>query len=302
MESNFMRLMIFMGSLFLGVFVGLVLIALAGLLLKIPVLELQQVMSQTGTAGERSLTKLFLIINHLSFFIVPSILFVWFTQRWDFRDYLALKRWPSALTILLCLVFVLVAYPFIQKTFEWNAALPLPSWMLEMEKSANATIKQLLQMDHVGEFLLNIFVIGVMAGIGEELLFRGVLQKEFYRWFRNPHLAIWLAAILFSGMHFQFVGFIPRMLLGALLGYMYWFTRNLWVPILIHFINNALPVVTLYVAGKDLTDLGTNPDSASPIWLALLSLLATLGLGYYIFISHKPTADESFPDLKDPQP
>lgn len=304
MESNFTRLMIFIGALFLGVFMGLVLTALLGLSMGIPVMELQEAVSSTATAAERTNTKLFLIINHLSFFILPAVFFGLFTQRWDYQDYFAIRRWPSVKTIALGFLLVMIAYPFVQKSYEWNALLPMPAWMLEMEKAATDTVKKLLVMDHLGEFLLNVLVIGVMAGVGEELLFRGVIQKEFYRWFRSPHLAVWLAAILFSAMHFQFAGFFPRMLLGALLGYLYLFTRNLFVPILIHFLNNTLPVVSLYVAGRDLTDLGTDPEQGSPLWLALLSLVSTLALGYYIYQSHKssPPHEEPLSDFTDPQP
>lgn len=302
MESNFMRLMMFFGALFLGVFVGLVLMALLGMALHVPVTELQSLVNQTGTAAERTTTKIFLLINHLSFFILPSVFFAWFAQRWDYQDYFSLRRWPKRKSIGLGVLFVLVAYPFVQKSYDINNMLPIPQWMLEMEKAATETIRQLLIMEHAGEFLLNILVIGILPGIGEELLFRGVIQKEFERWFRNPHVGVWLAAILFSAMHFQFVGFLPRMFLGALLGYLYVFTRNLFVPMLVHFINNVLPVISLYLAGKDLTELGTDPSASSPWWLAILSFVLTLALGYYIYSLHKSPADESVPHVEDPQP
>jgi membrane protease YdiL (CAAX protease family) len=147
-------------------------------------------------------------------------------------------------------VGIVVAQPLIscidtinkQMTFP-EALSGLEQWMRSMEDEALATMKVMMQVNHWWDVLVIIFVVCVMAGVCEELFFRGVLQKIFGRIFKNPHAAIWVTAIIFSAIHFQFYGFVTRMIMGAYLGYLLYFTRNIWVPVLVHFINNL--VVTI---------------------------------------------------------
>ena len=113
--------------------------------------------------------------------------------------------------------------------------------------------------------MLNLFMIAVIPAIGEEFLFRGVLQKQFRQWFGNIHIAVFVAAFLFSAMHMQFFGFIPRLVLGIILGYLYYFSKNLWIPIIAHFFNNAIAVIVYYlnynkVINTDFDKLGSSGE------------------------------------------
>ncbi len=153
------------------------------------------------------------------------------------------------LTIVTVVVFVGVNSYFI----EWNAGLTLPEslkgfedWAREKENAALEITTFLTNFESTGQLLLAIFVIAVLPGIGEELVFRGLLQKEFIKAGGNPHVSIWVAAILFSTMHMQFFGFVPRMFLGALFGYLYYWSGSLSLAMLAHFINNGVSVVALY--------------------------------------------------------
>ena len=85
----------------------------------------------------------------------------------------------------------------------------------------------------------------VAAGITEEFLFRGALQRIIGKWTYNHHIIIWSAAIIFSTFHMQFFGFLPRMLLGAYFGYLLYWTRNIWIPVFAHFVNNAIAVISM---------------------------------------------------------
>ena len=242
----------------------------------------------------RNKTRVFLMLNHLFTFIIPAILIAIILTSKQAKEYLSLHKPPKLINIGLGALLIILAYPFIQKSYEWNAMLPLPEWMLAMETDTNESLKGLLTMKHFGEFALNIFVISVIPGIGEELLFRGVIQKEAYRWTR-PGVAVWIAAILFSAMHMQFQGFFPRLLLGASLGYLYLFTKNLWIPIVIHFLNNALPIVSMYFFDTDLADLSPEDSPKIPLILAIASLLLTIALGLYIQKRNNETAYEPPP-------
>ena len=180
----------------------------------------------------------------------PSLLLLSFRRSvTDFfrRDHFAIQ--PIVLTILIVIVFVGVNSFFI----EWNANLSLPEplkgfedWAREKENAAEVITTFLTKFESVGQLFLALFVIAVLPGIGEELVFRGLLQKEFIKSGANVHVSIWVAAILFSTMHMQFFGFVPRVFLGALFGYLYYWSGNLSLAMFAHFINNAASVLALY--------------------------------------------------------
>ena len=120
-------------------------------------------------------------------------------------------------------------------------------WAMTKEEEMRVITLYLTDFANVGEFLAGLLVIGLLAGIGEEYLFRGVLQPKLHRYTGNPHAGIWLAAIIFSAIHFQFYGFLPRMMLGALFGYLYYYSGSLVYPIIAHILNNAFTVAAVYL-------------------------------------------------------
>ena len=142
--------------------------------------------------------------------------------------------------------------------------------------------KYLTEFESTGYLLAAIIVIAVIPGIGEELLFRGFLQNLLKRIFKNDHAAIWIAAILFSAIHFQFYGFVPRMLLGALFGYLYYWSGNLLYPIIAHFINNFVSLIALYVYQKGLTNIDVESTEALPMmYVIIFSVLFVVTLIYF---------------------
>ncbi|MNY28869.1 CAAX amino terminal protease self- immunity [compost metagenome] len=120
-------------------------------------------------------------------------------------------------------------------------------WMRMKEDQMAGLTKAFLKMDTVRQLIFNLFMIAVLPAMGEELLFRGVLQKLLIDSSRNHHAGIWIAAIIFSALHFQFYGFLPRMFLGVLFGYLFYWSGNIWLPIIAHFINNSTVVVVSYL-------------------------------------------------------
>ena len=150
-----------------------------------------------------------------------------------------------------------------------------------MEGEVSGMVQGLLVMESPGELLFNLLVVAVAPAIGEELVFRGVVQQQFYRIARTRGLAIWITAFLFSAVHLQFEGFLPRFLLGALLGYLFLWSKNLWIPILAHFFFNGLQVVGQYFAGETLEAMDTTQTN-QPYWLAgISSLILIFWVGYY---------------------
>jgi len=161
-------------------------------------------------------------------------------------------QWPTLLIAML--IGIMAMATAISPIAEWNNNIQFPEWLSgfgqwakNTEKLAADIIKSITSNLTPGGFILTFFVVAVIPGIGEELVFRGLIQNEFVRAFKNPHLAIWTTSIIFSAIHLQFFGFVPRILIGAFLGYLYYWSGNLWVPIIAHFINNGLQVIGLYL-------------------------------------------------------
>jgi CAAX amino terminal protease family. len=195
-------------------------------------------------------------VLRLNLFIQNSIIFIatpFIAQflLWKEPTKKALQLYVPNLFILLWGILAMASIgPLIDLLNTWNQSIHLPEsmkaieqWMANTEKNADITTKALLNISGLGRFISNIVVIAIMAGIGEELMFRGVLQKILIKWTGNIHWGVISAAIIFSAIHFQFFGFVPRMILGMVLGYLFVWSKSIWVPIAAHTINNALTVI-----------------------------------------------------------
>ena len=191
---------------------------------------------------------------------------------------------PLFLTIFIVIAFMSVNSIFI----EWNASVTLPDfmksfeiWAKEMEQQAQGLTIMMTRFDNPGDFILAMIVIGLVPAIGEEILFRGLIQNQFYAITKNIHVAIWLGGLFFSAFHFQFYGLIPRMLLGVLFGYLYYWSGNLIVAMLAHFINNGLTLVLLYMHQLGYINFDIENTTTIPFANVIFSLV--LGIVLIIF-------------------
>jgi membrane protease YdiL (CAAX protease family) len=152
---------------------------------------------------------------------------------------------------------------------EWNAGLnfsgPFWTWAREMEDRGVVLTKFLTTFESTGDFILGFMVIAVLPAIGEEFTFRGWLQPALQRATGNPHVAIWFAAFLFSTFHFQFFGFVPRLLLGGLFGYLMYWSNNLCVPIAAHFVNNGFSIIMMYLHQQKIIAFDAESTEALPL-------------------------------------
>ncbi len=248
--------------------------------------EIMQIFSSpalTDPAAIRIL-KYFQLFQTIGLFLLPAILAAFFFSAKPVA-YLQLGRMFSLRQGLLVLLLVFAVNPFINFSGYLNAEMHLPGWMepleewiRETEEQTAALMEAFLTTSGVWGLLFNLFMVAVLPALGEELLFRGVIQKILIRWTGQVHGGIWLAAALFSALHMQFLGFIPRLLLGVLFGYLLVWSGSLWLPILAHFINNAGAVAALWCIDKGwlnpaLEDFGAGPGQW--VW-ALVSLLVSL--------------------------
>lgn len=207
--------------------------------------SLSQDSFQTLMESNKNLAKLIIGSNHVCVFLGSTTLYllVFYKNRW--KRFLNLNHFPPQYLLLFPLALFLL-FPSMGYLSHWVEGLNLPEFIKSLDNDSLETLRSLLVMNSIGDLFINILIVGILAGIGEELIFRGIIQKEIANRYHRPHLAIWITAILFSAFHFQIVGFLPKLLIGALLGYAYYLSNNLILPIVIHFLNNSFATISLY--------------------------------------------------------
>lgn len=155
--------------------------------------------------------------------------------------------------LLLAMLGMIASIPAMNALVKFNEQLILPeslsaieSWMRAAEEQAQESVGILLGQSTVGSLIVSLLIVGVLAGVSEELFFRGALQRIFMSGRMNVHVAIWLTAFVFSAFHLQFFGFFPRLLLGAYFGYLFYWSKSLWLPIVMHVFNNSMVVCVMW--------------------------------------------------------
>ncbi|MCO6500547.1 MAG: CPBP family intramembrane metalloprotease [Vicingus serpentipes] len=234
--------------------------------------------------------KFFQLLSTIGLFLVPPIVYSFIVSKHPIQQ-LSLKRITTPINYLLLVLLMFVSTPFMSWLIELNSNLALPEflnglelWMKQSEENAAALTKAFLTFDGLGSLFYVLLIVAVVPAIGEELLFRGVLQKIFVQWTKNIHWGIWITAILFSALHMQFYGFFPRMLLGLIFGYLLVWSKSLWLPILGHFINNGSVVVLSYLYPEMMKDaeVAVFGDDEHKVFYYILSGLLSVGLFYLI--------------------
>ena len=222
-------------------------------------------------------------------FILPAVVTMAIIYRRPFHV-MGLDRAPSWLAITIVILFYVISLPAMNWLVEMNKAMSLPSWMAGIEQAMRAAednaaevTQEMLNINSVGQLILCVLVVGVMAGLSEEMLFRGAMLRTMQDSRLGNHAVVWITAFLFSALHMQFYGFVPRMLLGVWLGYLFVWTGSLWVPIIAHTLNNSTVVLMSYLSNKGVIPEGFGdnlglPAAGSFPWLATCSLIASLAL------------------------
>ena len=224
-------------------------------------------------------------INSIFMFVVPPFVYYYLTRKEHQMQDLGFRSLtPPWWLILIGVAVMFVCIPVTTQLTTWNENLSfgknltwLEDWIKSMEEIAKAATEKMLNVDTIGGLLLNLVVVALIPAVGEELTFRGVLQQSLTRKM-NPHVAIILSAAIFSFIHFQFYGFLPRMFLGLLLGYMFYITNSLWTSIAMHFANNGTVVVLYYLANKGIIEDAEHFGETDNVWLIVASAVLTVGI------------------------
>lgn len=256
-------------------------------------------MARTGIRYE-ALVRLGMIIQDLFVFILPAMIAAILSTKLPAR-LLGVDSIPSGKITALAVITLFCSMPAMNLIVEWNDGMHFPESMVAletqmraMEDAAQQTIDTLMDGAGVGSLLVSVLIIGVLAGFSEELFFRGGLLRTVMCTRINGHAAVWLVALIFSVLHFQFYGFIPRMLLGAFFGYVLWWSGSLWLPVFLHVLNNSIVVYMTWrkanapsEAIEGIEKIGTNMGSGADICLVCLSVTVTAWLFWQMWRSRR---------------
>ena len=240
--------------------------------------------------------NLSILSQNLLVFILPVVITSVFVAPKPMQ-FLELDKVPSLKSILMVILIFAVMTPALNYLVEWNQNISLPesmagieALMRNAENAATAVTDMILQENNI---IVSILLVGCLTGLSEEVFFRGGLQRILLSRPMNVHLAIWLAAFVFSAMHFQFYGFFPRLIIGAFFGYMALWSGSLWVAIFAHALNNSTVIVAHAIDqtyGYNLDNLGLTQQGEFP-WVAMISLIVTSLLIVFYYKQSKKTND-----------
>jgi len=238
-------------------------------------------------------------ITAVTTFLLPALVTAWLCNA-NPKTYLSIQAFPDIRLLAVVCIATLLLSPTVSLTGYFNSQMHLPqsmaaieAWMQSTEELADALVRKMVSGQGVVTFIINLFVIAVVAGVTEEFLFRGALLNILRQKIRNHHVAIWIVAIIFSTIHLQFYGFIPRMLLGAYLGYLMFWTKNIWIPVCAHFIYNAFAFIGM--SSDSLKDNAIFADEIAPEdirWLSIVTCLTLIVFFFCLKFVRRPTISE----------
>lgn len=292
------KALIFLGICLLFMSIGAVLAYfLSQGLFKIDLLE-ENLISHIKNQNVINSYKLAQGLPALGLFILAPLCYAYLFYKKP-GDFLKTKKRPDLTGVIVFAGIMLCCTPVINYLLYINEKLDLPMYMRESEDQAALFTNAFLSTATINGLVFNLIVIAIIPALGEELMFRGVIQQSFLKSSRNAHAAVILTALFFSAFHMQFFGFIPRFALGLILGYSLLWSGTIWLPVLGHFVNNGTAVFMAYIAKKNgmpfnQDTIGTEPGE---FWILIFSLLITgAGLGY---LYKRRVQEDSVGDLSE---
>jgi uncharacterized protein len=293
----------------------MILAVILGILLAIPIYHVNLVtdMSRLSDLNDPvavNVMKYLQVIQAFGIFIIPPLLAGYLFEKNSWQ-WLGVKKFPGGMIFIIVILLMFFSIPFISWLVTINESMKLPAflggieeWMRSTEDQATQLTTTFLDVTTLGGFLVNILMIVLLPAVGEELLFRGLLQRLFSDWFRNAHLAILFTALVFGVVHLQFYGLLPRMMLGVIFGYLYYWTGSLWAPVFAHFLNNGAVVIASYLSNTGVIHGDyENFGNTGNVFLVTGSILFTALLMLFVFTrKKKPVHFTGSDDFRNEQP
>lgn len=243
---------------------------------------------------ELAALKLNQIVSSLGMFILPALLFAYF-KKGNWTTYFGANQPVRVLPALLAIGITFASLPIVGLLLQFNQSLVLPEALRSLEIYIQQTEEQamqltnvFLQMDTLADLFFNLLMIAILPAVGEELFFRGALQQLFREWSKRPHLAIFLSAFIFSFIHFQFYGFLPRLALGMFFGYLLYWSGNIWYPIIGHFVHNGSQVLMVYFLDIDISEMDAQQTEHLSLYTIIGGTVILGGFSYYYYKLFRP--------------
>jgi len=279
--------------------ISLIVITILGFLILIPIYGADQVMSSL-TFADTGILRSLQIIQSFAMFVAPAVIAGYFFSKKPAR-FLGFEK-PIISLFFLALITFFVCQPMISFLTQLNESMVFPNFLKSLEDilrtaeiRTNELIFNLLDTKQPSIISVNIFMIVILPAFGEELFFRGTLQPMFGRLFKSSHAAVWVTAFIFAFIHLQFLSFLPRFILGALLGYLFVYGKNIWYPIAGHFLNNLITIILFYYYRYTQPDI--NPFDSTDEFGTLMIIGSFISVGLLIFLFVKISRRQSQQDL-----
>ncbi len=242
--------------------------------------------SRENVLTELGMLRISQISSQLLTFVIPPLLYACLVKEKPMKS-LGFNSFP--LWSLLGILMMYAILPINNIFAEWNSRLTLPESMATLEKMIKALQEEatrltdtMLNVDNFSGLIINLIMIAGLAAFGEELIFRSLLQPLLIKSCKNIHLGIFITSAIFSLIHFEFYGFLPRLVLGLLLGYMFYYSRSIWVPMIMHFVNNGTVVILYFLNNKGITNIDIETFGQTKVFPLILSIAIMIGLFFIV--------------------
>lgn len=236
-----------------GLLIATLLILAGALIFDTAPEELLKIPTSVSGTHETIILKYIQVSQQIALFLVPSLIIARLLKS-NGSSFLKTDKAPPIFTFLIVIILAALIIPVATWAGYINSGMDLPdrfsgleNWMMTKEDEARELTSLMIASSGVMTLSVNIIVMALIPAISEEFLFRGVFQQLFGRVLRSPQAGLWISAFIFSTIHLQFYGFIPRLILGLVFGYLFYWTANMWIAIAAHFFNNGLLVVIAYM-------------------------------------------------------
>lgn len=248
----------------------------------------------SGNAADSLASLRFMQISSQIFtFVLPPIIYAFLVKENPVKS-LGFSE-STILWLFIGIAMIYAILPLNSVFAEWNAGLKLPESMSSLEKlmkemqdSATEIMEKLVNVNNIGGLIINLIMIAGLAAFGEELIFRSIIQTSLIKICKNAHIGIFIASAIFSFIHFEFYGFLPRLVLGLLLGYMFYYSRSIWIPMAMHFVNNGTIVVLYFLNNVKVINIDVESFGQTNVAVLILSIIAMIVLSYFsIRLSNK---------------
>ncbi len=270
--SQFALLLALLG---VGIILGnIIVLAVGAWLMHVPLTDVPQLMM---SKQHTDMAKFLNTMASFLVFFIPSLILAWIMNKKPF-NFLGLHTRLSSKQIVLVIMLAFAGLVLSGALGEVNQLIPLPSkWMAqakELEQKYKEAMTSMVAMKNFSDYLISLLVLALAPALFEEILFRGGFQQIFVGWTKSPFAGILITSIVFSAIHFSYFGFLPRAALGMILGYVFYYSKNLWLNIIIHFIYNGLAVTQIYVITRQGKSIEKAMDENMPIWLGVFAIIA----------------------------